>query len=276
MEIRTISIFGCGWYGLPLAKELYKMGYRVKGSTTSAHKIQSIETAGAEPYLIHFENGENAYDPNFFNTDVLMISIPPKSKSPSLKDYPDKINAIASAAAKGKIKQVIFISSSSVYEDGNFIVDEDVVPNPTSEVGKTILAAEEILKQHTDFTTTIIRFSGLIGPNRNLAKHFAGKTNIANGLAPINLIHLADCLGLTKAVIAQKAFGYIYHGVTPSHPARKDFYSRACLTSGFEQPSFTDELLPWKQIESKNISRLLAYQFKVKDWMEYADNGIEP
>jgi hypothetical protein len=31
----TISIAGCGWYGLNLAKELLKNDYTVKGSTTT-------------------------------------------------------------------------------------------------------------------------------------------------------------------------------------------------------------------------------------------------
>jgi len=266
MEIKTISILGCGWFGLPLAKELIKDGFKVKGSTTSTAKLSLLADKGIEPYMINTE-GENINE-DFFNCDLLLISIPPKVNSGQLP-YPDKIKNIAAAAQNASVKQIILISSTGIYQDGNFVVDESVIPNPNTPVGKELLTAENMLNEHHSFTSTIIRFAGLIGPDRNLAKHFAGKTEIANGLAPINLIHLDDCIGLTKAIIAQKAFGKTYHGVTPDHPTRKEFYTKACIVSGFEKPSFKEELLDWKQVDSKNIAEILAYNYVYKSWDLY-------
>lgn len=266
MEIKKISILGCGWFGLPLAKALLASGFKVKGSTTSEDKLAVLANDGIVSYLIDTEENLNEA---FFNCDLLLISIPPKVNSGQLA-YPNKIENIAAAAQKAGVKQIILISSTGIYQDGNFIVNEDIIPEPNTPVGKELLAAENFLREHTSFTTTIIRFAGLIGPDRNLAKHFAGKADIANGLAPINLIHLDDCIGLTGSIIAQGAFGKIYHGVAPSHPTRKEFYAKACEAAGFEKPSFKEELLTWKQVESKNVSRFLAYDFKVKDWLEYA------
>ena len=266
MEIKKISILGCGWFGLPLAKALLARGFKVKGSTTSEDKLAVLANDGIESYLIDTEENLNEA---FFNCDLLLISIPPKVNSGQLA-YPNKIENIAAAAQKAGVTQIILISSTGIYQDGNFIVNEDIIPEPNTPVGKELLAAENILREHTLFTTTIIRFAGLIGPDRNLAKHFAGKADIANGLAPINLIHLDDCIGLTGSIIAKGEFGKIYHGVAPSHPTRKEFYAKACEAAGFEKPSFKEELLTWKQVESKNVSRFLAYDFKVKDWLEYA------
>ncbi|TCC93484.1 SDR family NAD(P)-dependent oxidoreductase [Pedobacter frigiditerrae] len=267
MENRTISILGCGWYGLAMAKALVVAGYHVNGSTTSTEKLETFSKFNIQPYLINFDGESVNYDETFFNCDVLIISIPPKRNAQA--DYPSKIKNIAIAAEKAKVKQVIFISSTGIFQNGNFILDEETIPEPNTTAGQVLSEAETALKGAQAFTTTIIRFAGLIGPERNLAKHFAGKTDIANGLAPINLIHLDDCIGITKTIIEQKAFGNIYHGVTPSHPSRKDFYTKACLTSGFEKPQFIDELLDWKQVESKNVARNLAYQFKIENWMEY-------
>ncbi|WP_316769644.1 NAD(P)H-binding protein [Pedobacter frigiditerrae] len=269
MKNKSISILGCGWYGLAMAKALVADGYHVNGSTTSEEKLETFKKLNIKPYLINF-NGESVnYDESFFNCDVLIISIPPKRNVQA--DYPNKIKNIALAAEKANVKQIIFISSTGIFQNGNFIVDDETIPEPNTTAGEVLLAAEKVLKENQAFTTTIIRFAGLIGPERNLAKYFAGKTDIANGLAPINLIHLDDCIGITKAIIEQKAFGNIYHGVTPSHPSRKKFYTHACLTSGFEKPEFIEELLDWKQVESKNVARFLAYQFKIENWMEYAE-----
>lgn len=241
MKKETISILGCGWYGLPLAEALVADGYIVKGSTTSEHKLGQLKSLGIIPYLVNLTIPK--FDTDFFECDVLIISIPPGSLG--------FINQI-------KAKQVIFISSTGIYQNGNFIVDENTIPEPVSEPGKSLLAAETLLTQNEKFTTTVIRFGGLIGPNRNLAKHFAGKKDISNGLAPINLIHLDDCIGLTKAILHKKAFGLIYHGVAPHHPTRAAFYTQACINSGFEKPAFINELLDWKQIESVNVPGVYA------------------
>ncbi len=258
MKKETISILGCGWYGLALAEALLADEYVVKGSTTSENKLAQLKEVGIEPYLLNFASPEPEFDVNFFNCEVLIISIPPRRNSEASISYADQIKCICTIASSANVKHVIFISSTGIYQDGNFIVDENTIPQPTSETGKSLLAAETFLSQNTQFTTTIIRFGGLMGPNRNLAKHFAGKTGISNGLAPINLIHLYDCIGLMKAVLQKKAFGLLYHGVSPSHPTRAAFYTQACIDSGFEKPDFINELVTWKQIESVNVPTIYA------------------
>ncbi len=264
MKKEVISILGCGWYGLALAEALLKEGYVVKGSTTSDSKIPQMKSLGIDPYLINFGDDEQRFDRNFFNCDVLIISIPPrKNNAEAAVGFTNQVKIIASIATDEKIKHVIFISSTGIYQDGNFIVDETVKPAPINETGKSLLEAETSLKQQQSFATTIIRFGGLIGPDRNLAKHFAGKVNIDNGLSPINLIHLTDCIGLTLAILAQKKFGYLYHGVSPDHPTRADFYTQLCIESGFPSPQFVNELRDWKQIDSINIPNILGYKWKV-------------
>lgn len=45
-----ISILGCGWLGLPLAKALIENGFSVKGSTTSTDKLTALENDGITPF----------------------------------------------------------------------------------------------------------------------------------------------------------------------------------------------------------------------------------
>lgn len=264
-----ISILGCGWYGFALAKALIEAGYEVKGSTTQNDKQEGLASAGIKPYLVNFDGEKDTYDKDFFDSDILLISIPPKRNLPQPDNYLDKIDRIGEAIAHSPIQQVIFISSTGVYQDGNFIIDESIVPEPDSPAGKALFGAEELLKNYSQFTTTILRFGGLFGPNRNLAKHFAGKSDIANGEAPINLIHLDDCVQISLAIIQQQAFGYTYHGVSSFHPTRNAFYTQACAIKGLEKPEFLKELLDWKQIDSINLSAKLNYQFKVANWEQW-------
>lgn len=259
MKKETISILGCGWYGLALAKALISTGHTVKGSTTNVAKLLQLKKSGIEPYLVNLANIDDHINNVFFKCDVLIVCIPPRKRESDTRTYIDQIKLITTLAAN----QVLFISSTGIYQDGNFIVDENTIPAPTSEVGQSLLAAETLLMESNSFTATVIRFGGLIGPERNLARHFAGKSDIANGLAPINLIHLDDCIGLTKTILRKKAFGLTYHGVAPSHPTRAEFYTRACVEAGLEKPEFIPELREWKQINSVLVPRVLKYEWKV-------------
>lgn len=267
METKTISILGCGWYGKALAKALANDGYVVKTATRKAEKLAELTQLGTTAFLIDLADQNVLKTSDFFNTDVLFISMPP-SRTAEQTSYLTQIKWIAEVIAF-KVKQVILISSTGVYADDNWIVDESIPANAASGNGKIMIDAEQYLQQQTGFTTTIIRFAGLIGPDRNLAKHFTGKTGIANGLAPINFIHLTDCIGLSKAIITQKAFGNLYHGVSPEHPTRQDFYTKACVAQGWEKPSFIAEKTNWKQIESKNVPEVLAYRYVFDNWDKY-------
>jgi len=267
MENTTVGILGCGWFGLPFAKTLLQIGYNVKGSTTSADKLQVLEKLGIEPYQINLnDTGELPAD--FFKVDVLFVNVPPRAKSEEVSTYPEKLRAIAKAA-EGKVRQIVFISSTGVFEDGNFEVDENTTPQPDTEAGKALLAAEDMFSQNNSFVTTIIRFAGLIGPGRNLAKFFAGRNEVPNGKAPVNLIALEDCIGICLQLLNAQAFGGIYHAVMPQHPTRREFYTELCKASGMEKPIFKEELLAWKEINSVNIANRLAYSFEVKDWFEW-------
>jgi len=270
MEIKTVNILGCGWFGLAFAKTLVQRGYHVKGSTTSFEKLDDLKVHGIQPYLLNLnENAELSSD--FFDSDVLFVSVPPRAKTDQAQNYAEKLKKIADAAI-GRTKQLVFISSTGVFEDGNFEVDENSIPNPALAAGKALLEAENLWKNYVQFNTTIIRFAGLIGPNRNLAKFFAGKSDIPNGKAPINLIALQDCIGLCLRLMETKQFGGIYHGVTPHHPTREEFYTALAEVSGMEKPSFKKEILDWKQINSVNVTSKLGYNFEVKNWFEWMNN----
>ena len=52
MSKKQISILGCGWLGLPLAKHFISKNYEVKGSTTTQEKTQMLADNKISPYLI--------------------------------------------------------------------------------------------------------------------------------------------------------------------------------------------------------------------------------
>jgi nucleoside-diphosphate-sugar epimerase len=261
----TISILGCGWYGLPLAKALRSRNYIVKGSTTSQEKMATLKQVDIEPYLVNFEEDKVTCDPKFLNSKILVICIPPKRSTGAQSSFPRKIQNILNAAENSNVENIIFTSSTAVYGDHNQMVTEIDEPEPETPSGQAMVRAEQILR-HQNIKTTIIRFAGLIGPERDPARFFAGKTNVPNGRAPVNLIHLEDCIGLTVSILEQNAFGHIFNASCPDHPSRQDFYTRAATRSKLEVPTFIDELNKWKTVSTNHIPSLLNYKYKIRDW----------
>jgi nucleoside-diphosphate-sugar epimerase len=91
---------------------------------------------------------------------------------------------------------VLFISSTSVYNDVDAFVTEETIARPATESGKQLLETEQLLQSNINFKTTILRFGGLIGEDRHPVKFLAGRENLENPNAPINLIHQEDCIGI--------------------------------------------------------------------------------
>ena len=93
------------------------------------------------------------------------------------------------------------MSSTSVFSDEDKVVTEETLPNPNTESGKQLLQCEKLLQDNSHFETTILRFGGLIGEDRNPIHFLAGRSNIENPDAPINLIHQEDCIGIILKII---------------------------------------------------------------------------
>ncbi len=270
----TISVAGCGWYGFSLAKALVAKDIRVKGSTTTPGKIPQLLDAGIEPYLIDFSN-PTSIKPDFFECDILWIAIPPKVRTDNGEGYLNSIQNLINRAKLYAVKQVILISTTSVYADINDEVNEKSPINPDTLSGQIMLQAEELLREQISFTITVIRFAGLIGPGRDPGRFFGGKKDIPNGNAPINLIHIIDCIGLSCAIIDQKSFGYIYNACTPDHPTKKEFYTKAALRMGLAQPEFLDEKKDWKIVSSLFVDQVLNYQYRVSSLLQWLDTPAD-
>ena len=74
MQKETITILGCGWLGLPLAKALVKSGYPVKGSTTREENLETLREAGLEPFLVELDPEVNGEDLPIFFTAIFLLS----------------------------------------------------------------------------------------------------------------------------------------------------------------------------------------------------------
>ena len=276
--MKQISILGCGWLGLPLAKSLLEKDFLVNGSTTSIEKISILEKAGISAFQISlFEDKiEGAMDLFLENSEILIVDIPPKLRGDSKENFVVKIQNLIPFIENSTVKKVLFVSSTSVYADDDSIITEKTKPHPDTESGKQLLKAEQLLQINKNFQTTIIRFGGLIGKDRHPIRFLAGRKNVENPDAPINLIHQEDCIGIIEAIVEKglrtpevsgqsdtSNFNDVFNAVAAFHPTRKEYYTQKAMELNLPLPEFKEgDISIGKLISSDKIITKLGYNFK--------------
>ena len=268
-----ISILGCGWLGLPLAKDLLDKGFSVKGSTTSIEKLSVLKNLGIKGFQIELSETEILGDVDSFmeNSKILIIDIPPKLRGNSKENFISKIENLIPFIEKYSIENVLFISSTSVYgdsssfdcaQDDTLSVTEENELNPDTESGKQLVLAEQLLQNNPNFKTTILRFGGLIGEDRHPIRFLAGRKNLDNPEAPINLIHQKDCIGIILKIIVQNCWNETFNAVAPFHPSRKEYYTQKAIDLGLSLPQFSTKNTSFgKTILCAKIKKTLKYSF---------------
>ena len=268
-KMKQISILGCGWLGLPLAKALLTNGFSIKGSTTSDEKLSALASDGIQPFLVALDSEKitGAVDDFLVGSNTLIINIPPQlrgknSKTTNEKVFVAKIKTLISHIEKSKVQNVLFVSSTSVYGEVNGAVTEETTPEPDTESGKQLLEAETLLQNNNNFRTTILRFGGLIGEDRNPVKFMAGKQNLENPETRINFIHQEDCIGLIIKILAADSWNEVYNGVSPFHPTRESYYTQKAAELNLPLPNFDHSKISMgKLILSDKAVKVLGYSF---------------
>jgi nucleoside-diphosphate-sugar epimerase len=269
-ERRLISILGVGWLGFPLAKKLIENGYAVKGSTTSESKLDLLNANEIQPFQIELSENKIKGNVAVFleKSEVLIIDIPPKLRSNPSENFIEKIKLLIAEVERSTVKKVLFVSSTSVYADAFPVVeiDENSIPNPDSENGKQLLQTEDLLLSNDSFQTTILRFGGLIGEDRHPVKFLAGKKDIENPDAPINLIHQDDCIGIISEILKLVQHdNLLFNAVAPQHPTRKEYYTQKAIENDLPFPKFIEKGKSiGKQINSLKLIETLDYKFRKK------------
>jgi len=256
MPDKTVSILGCGWLGLPLAENLLRARYHVKGSTTTPQKRAILKKRGIDPYLINCQPqiyGDGIEE--FFDADVLFLNIPFRRNLRRPETYKEQVEAILLNVEVSGIELVIFASSTSVYPEANGVVTEtDCIPphNPRSQV---LLDIEERLLSSLQTQATIVRFAGMYAEDR-----YPGVTAtdepIENGDSPVNVIHRDDCVGIVTEIIQLDCRGEIFNACADKHPTRRELYGYWAAKKGMAPPAFLDSPHPkYKIVSNEKFER---------------------
>lgn len=260
----TIAIAGMGWLGLPLAQFLNTLGFIVKGSVTQPDKVAILQKSGFDVFPVTLsETGVRGEVQGFLNQATnLVVMIPPGLRRNTGSDYVLKMTYFLTEIEKSSVRNCIFVSSTSVYGDQQGSVTEKDLPQPENEAGRQLFQVEQMFFM-SSCNTTIVRFGGLFGGNRQPARYLAGRENLSGANAPVNLIHRSDCIHILSEIIKQQAYGHIFNAVYPEHPTKSDYYNKKILEMGMHPPQFTPPATSekFKKVDSVNLNDILGYSF---------------
>lgn len=207
-----ISIIGLGWFGEPLAKALLKDGHQIFGTTRTLEKKAELEKENISVEVLEYPHYVKK---DLLESDIIILNIPP---------FANQLEWFESWQWNHDA-WIIFISSTSVY-------------SKKDSKNISILKQEESWIQSEFNHWTILRFGGLIGNGRHPGKHLSGKKNLPGRLWPVNLVHLDDCIGVTKTIIQKNLKNEIFNVVASDHPTREKFYTDYCVSNNLPLPEF--------------------------------------
>ncbi|MBU1642820.1 hypothetical protein KKE54_05620 [bacterium] len=231
-----VAIFGCGWLGRALAKRL-KERHAVYGAVRTVASVQKL----IDEKITAFQSPD--VNSPFWAVEVLVISISPRQDYlETLGKLPDLLTA--------SLKQIILLSSTSVYTGLEGVVDE-----ATPLESESIVYRGEALFQKLFPKGSIVRLGGLMGTDR-----IAGQRPVkVLQDSAVNYIHQVDAVGIIEQMIERKIRGEIINAVAPEHPKRADVYRMNAEAFGFELPRFEEK--KGRIVSSEKSSTLLGYDY---------------
>uniref|UniRef100_A0A0V0HYG8 Putative dTDP-D-glucose 4,6-dehydratase-like n=1 Tax=Solanum chacoense TaxID=4108 RepID=A0A0V0HYG8_SOLCH len=137
----------------------------------------------------------------------------------------------------GNLQWLGYLSSTGVYGDsGGALVDEEFPPNPTTELAKARIAAEEgwlHLACDGRVTAQIFRLGGIYGPGRSAVDTILKQEPLSKGQKMrfsrhyTSRIHVADICQALKASIQRPSPGKIYNVVDDDPAPREQVFKFA-------------------------------------------------
>lgn len=268
--MKKVAIIGLGWLGMPLALSLMARGYQVLGSKTTPDGVEAAQMCGIESYPLLLQPlmvCDSEAQEALFNVDVLILTLPARRSGDGVDFYFQAVQQVIDTALAHGVPRIIFTSSTSVYGEGDGLVNEHSHLLPVTGSGKVLKELESWLHSLPGTEVDILRLAGLVGPERHPGRFLANKTDVAHGHRGVNLVHLDDVIDAITLLVQAAQGGYIYNLCAPGHPARAEFYRQMARQLGLTPPHFQPDINSGsgKLIDGSLICRELGFVYQHPD-----------
>lgn len=277
----SILVLGAGWVGAPLADHLARHGHSVVATKTSSQGVEELKQQQIHGLEFCFSENADTVSQLYSlllenNIEIVIGSFPPGFKKGSGKAYAQQWQQLVEASQKANIKKLIMVSSTTVYPEKPETIDENdaslAIANtsstyPFSDNAKVLLTAEQSVVD-SGINYSVLRFSGLIGPNRHPSR-FASKLKQVSSQAPANMLHLDDAIRGVDFAITQ-LHNQVVNVTTPNTVSKAEFYAAALKNANSKEslPPIVDT--PDKRVSSEKIISL-GFSFKYNSTLDALD-----
>jgi len=224
-----LTIVGCGYTGIRLAREASARGWSVTGTTRSEETIRELESTGARG--LHWEVGEDLgpVGEALAGADAVVYSVPTlfdeyRAGGSALARHVQPVARTLDEVERSGEGRFVYLSSTSVYgdHDGEW-VDEETPAAPTSPNGRMRREIEEyVLGSAGPLETNVARLVGIYGPGRTMDAYVSsGRYRLVDGgTKPTNRIHVDDIVSSLLAMIERGPEGARLYNVSDGSPKR--------------------------------------------------------
>lgn len=276
----SVGIIGCGWLGKALAANLKEQGISLLATSSKQENVERLnaQSINAEQLSLP-ESSLKLAEHNVFLQHSLVISITPQFKHKKA-DYAEKVIQLVNLAQKkGVVQHIVLLSSSAVYGGLEGSVNEENSLNMVTEKVKILNDAEQAVLNFSKQGAqqgNVIRLAGLVGPERHPGKFLLAKKTLSNSLAPVNLIHQQDAVGLITALLQSKLSGEIINGVSDTHVSKQQYYQAAAKALKLQSPLFepsnesqTQVISTTRIVSGNKAKNVLPYKFIYPDLLTW-------
>jgi len=259
--MHSVSIIGCGYTGLRLARRWRQLEVSVRGFATRPQSLADIAAAGATAQVLNLDVAPARSDlPPArlrFHDELVYYAVPP-APAGTRDTRLERLFEIMD----GDPRRFVYLSTTGVYGDhGGGAVDEDTPPSPRSQRAERRLSAELSLRRWAGARAVswcILRVPGIYGPGRlPLERLKRGEPAIDPAEAsPSNRIHVDDLVTVCIAAgLSPRADGRIYNVTDGSDDSQTAYLQRVARITGLPPPPLVS------RSEVQRISSPMAWSF---------------
>jgi nucleoside-diphosphate-sugar epimerase len=259
-ELDKIAIIGCGYVGTAASQYWYKQGHSVTVTTTTQERVAQLEEIATKVVVMKGEDSQ-AVKSLLQDRDIVVLSIAPISnKQVDAEEYretyiPTAKNLVAALKENNSVKQLIYLSSVSVYGNKNGEwVDETSSVDTESEYNQVLCETEQLLlNAASDVKISILRMGGIYGPKRELIKRFAklaGKKMPGSGETFTSWIHLDDIVSALD-FLSQRRLGGIYNLVNDFNMTIHELSDEICQRADLEKILWDDTKPSYRSLNAR-------------------------
>lgn len=234
---RSVFIVGCGFVGLPLARDFACSGWETHATTASEASAAKLHQEQFGAYALDITNENSFQKLAKRNFDVVIHCA--SSGRGAASDY-EAVFLTGTRRLMGNLEcgNFIFSSSTSVYAqtDGSW-VDETSPASPSRETGQILRATEDLVLSARG---AVARLAGLYGPGRCVPlQKLLDDTAIVqgNGERVMNMLHQLDAAAALRLLAETKSSG-LFNAVDNEPVAELEWFQYVCERLGKPLPPY--------------------------------------